>query len=40
MMYVRWHGDKVTFEGTHFVSLIDNNTWSPAAYPQGWEERP
>ena len=33
-------GDKVTFEGTHYVSLINNNTWSPAAYPQGWEERP
>lgn len=33
-------GDKVTFEGTHYVSLIDNNTWSPAAYPQGWEARP
>lgn len=33
-------GDKVTFEGTHYISLIDNNTWSPAAYPQGWEERP
>lgn len=33
-------GDKVTFEGTHYVSLIDNNTWSPAAYPQGWEEKP
>lgn len=32
-------GDKVTFEGKHYVSLIDNNTWSPAAYPQGWEER-
>lgn len=33
-------GDKVTFEGTHYISLIDNNTWSPAAYPQGWEARP
>ena len=33
-------GDKVTFEGKHYVSLIDNNTWSPAAYPQGWEARP
>lgn len=33
-------GDKVTFEGVHYVSLIDNNTWSPAAYPQGWEARP
>jgi hypothetical protein len=33
-------GDKVTFEGTHYVSLIDNNTWSPAEYPAGWEARP
>lgn len=33
-------GDKVTFEGTHYVSLIDNNTWSPAEYPAGWEVRP
>lgn len=30
-------GDKVTFEGKHYVSLIDNNSWSPAVYPQGWE---
>lgn len=30
-------GDKVLFEGTVYVSLIDNNVWSPAAYPQGWE---
>ena len=33
-------GDRVTFEGTHYVSLIDNNIYSPATYPQGWEERP
>lgn len=33
-------GDKVTFAGTHYVSLVDNNTWSPADYPQGWEARP
>lgn len=33
-------GDKVTFESRHYVSLIDNNTWSPVAYPQGWEEMP
>ena len=33
-------GDKVTYNGKHYVSLIDNNTWSPEAYPQGWEERP
>lgn len=31
-------GDKVTFEGKHYVSLIDNNVYSPADYPQGWEE--
>ena len=30
-------GDKVTFEGQHYISLIDANVWSPAAYPQGWE---
>jgi hypothetical protein len=33
-------GDKVTFEGRHYVSLMDYNTYSPAAYPAGWEERP
>lgn len=31
-------GDKVTFQGQHYISLIDNNTWSPIAYPRGWEE--
>lgn len=30
-------GDEVMFEGTHYVSLIDNNTWSPTDYPQGWD---
>lgn len=30
-------GDKVTFEGKHYVSLIDANVWSRAAYPTGWE---
>lgn len=29
-------GDKVRFEGQIYESLIDNNTWSPAAYPAGW----
>lgn len=33
-------GDKVTFNGKHYISLIDGNTWSPADYPAGWEERP
>ena len=31
-------GDEVMFEGTHYRSLIDNNSWSPSVYPQGWEE--
>lgn len=32
-------GDKVTFDWKHYVSLIDYNTYSPAVYPAGWEER-
>lgn len=31
-------GDKVTFEGQRYTSLIDGNTWSPAAYPAGWQK--
>ena len=31
-------GDKVTFEGKVYESTIDANTWSPTAYPQGWQE--
>ena len=31
-------GDKVRFEGKVYKSLIDNNVWSPNAYPQGWEQ--
>lgn len=31
-------GDKVTFNGKRYVSLIDGNNWSPSVYPQGWEE--
>ena len=31
-------GDKVRFEGKVYESLIDNNIWSPAAYPAGWRE--
>lgn len=29
-------GDKVLFEGATYESLIDNNVWSPADYPAGW----
>ena len=31
-------GDKVRFDGKIYESLIDNNVWSPAAYPAGWTE--
>lgn len=30
-------GDEVIYNGIHYKSLIDNNVWSPEAYPQGWE---
>lgn len=33
-------GNKVTFEGKHYISLMDGNIWSPAVYPQAWEEQP
>lgn len=29
-------GDKVTYEGKHYVSVVDNNVWAPTTY--GWEE--
>lgn len=31
-------GDKVTYNGKTYESTIDNNAWSPEAYPQGWKE--
>ena len=30
-------GDIVNYNGTLYKSLLDGNTWSPEAYPQGWE---
>lgn len=30
-------GDKVMYEGAVYESTIDNNIWSPAAYPAGWK---
>ncbi|WP_205839867.1 carbohydrate-binding protein [Porcincola intestinalis] len=30
-------GDKVTYNGKTYESTIDNNAWSPEAYPQGWK---
>lgn len=29
-------GDIVSYNGVLYKSLIDNNTWSPVAYAQGW----
>lgn len=29
-------GDKVRFEGHIYESAINNNIWSPSAYPAGW----
>lgn len=31
-------GDKVIFNGKVYESLIDNNAYSPTAYPAGWKE--
>ena len=30
-------GDKVSYNGLIYKSLIDNNVWSPESYPQGWK---
>ena len=30
-------GKKVLYNGKIYESLIDNNSWSPDAYPQGWK---
>ena len=31
-------GDLVRYRGTVYESTVDNNVWSPLAYPQGWKE--
>lgn len=31
-------GDKITFEGKHYVCTMDYNVYSPADYPAGWRE--
>ena len=30
-------GDVVSYNGVLYQSTIDNNVWSPEAYPHGWE---
>lgn len=32
-------GDEVSYNGTNYVSQIDNNVWSPDAYPAGWKAK-
>ena len=32
-------GDKVTYNGKRYICLLNNNVWSPEAYPAGWEEQ-
>lgn len=31
-------GDKVRYKGRIYISLIDNNVWSPEGYPDGWKD--
>ena len=31
-------GDCCTENGIVYRSIMDNNTWAPSAYPQGWEQ--
>lgn len=31
-------GDKVTYNGSKYESVIDNNAWSPDTYPAGWKK--
>ena len=31
-------GDRVTYQGKIYESLIDGNVWSPDSYPAGWKE--
>lgn len=30
-------GDKVTYEGHHYICTIDGNIWCPVDYPIGWD---
>ncbi|WP_178945893.1 carbohydrate-binding protein [Kocuria sp. TGY1127_2] len=31
-------GDRVTYQGQVYESVIDGNVWAPDAYPDGWEK--
>lgn len=32
-------GDKITFNGEHYVCKMNGCVWSPTDYPQGWEKQ-
>lgn len=32
------NGDRVTYKGAVYESLINKNGWSPDAYPAGWQK--
>lgn len=34
------NGDKITYNGKHYISTMDGNVWSPDAYPSGWMVQP
>lgn len=31
-------GDRVTYNGRRYESIIDGNVWSPSVFPAGWQE--
>ena len=33
-------GDKITYNGVHYVCTMVNCVWSPDVYPAGWEAQP
>ena len=30
-------GDKITYNGQHYICKMDGCVWTPDAYPAGWE---
>lgn len=32
-------GDKITYNGEHYVCKTDGCVWTPDAYPAGWEKQ-
>lgn len=31
-------GDKITYNGKHYMCVLDGCVWPPDIYPQGWQE--